>query len=365
MIPRLKSIDSKIYQVNRKIELRYLNPVNVETERIRFMRSTSYEPFFRYPECRLDIEDMQRKLREIEFKDTLMDKIFKAKAQELHDFLSLIRSIGTFHFTSESIKIFGKPTPKLLEKARFVCEKVHGKIFEPRSTVTSRRALTEFRQLIRDLGFDWEVRGEDTMARAMVIPGRKLFLVQRDTHFTQRQIRRLIAHEIFTHILRAEFGLLQPYRIFSTGLAKYESTEEGLALYKERLVGVLDAKTIKGYAGRALAVDVGLKSSFRRTFEYLTQYYSRQKSWELALRVKRGLSDTSHKGAFTKDYLYLSGYLDVEKFVQRSGDIRLLHYGKVGLRDLQVLKFVPELKSPDDLKDKHLNIPSQFRRLIW
>ena len=46
------------------------------------------------------------------------------------------------------------------------------------------------------------------------------------------------------HVLRAENGDLQPFKIFKNGLANSLSTEEGLATYMEEKFNTLDLNTL-------------------------------------------------------------------------------------------------------------------------
>ncbi|MFA6527950.1 MAG: tyrosine/phenylalanine carboxypeptidase domain-containing protein, partial [Candidatus Gracilibacteria bacterium] len=63
----------------------------------------------------------------------------------------------------------------------------------------------------------------------------------------------------------------------------------------------------------------------------------------VAVKVKRGFEDTSLKGAFTKDYLYFKGFKAVKEFESTGGDVRDLYVGKFNLRDLDVVKKIPNL----------------------
>lgn len=50
------------------------------------------------------------------------------------------------------------------------------------------------------------------------------------------------------------------------------------------------------------------------------------------------MSDTSKPGGFLKDYIYLKGDLLVTDYLKTGGDIEDLMLGKVGLRDVAILK---------------------------
>ena len=68
-------------------------------------------------------------------------------------------------------------------------------------------------------------------------------------------------------------------------------------------------------------------------------------AWQLALRLKRGLVDTSEPGAFTKDALYYSGFLKVSEFLETNPNNDLF-YGKISLNYVQEVKRMTNLVTP-------------------
>ena len=97
---------------------------------------------------------------------------------------------------------------------------------------------------------------------------------------------------------------------------------------------------MKTYAGRVLANDLSLKNSFCAVYNSLLEYFPKNDAWTLTLRAKRGLSDTSKPGAFTKDHIYLKGFLNVKKYAERGGDIKKLYIGKIGIEHVPLLKYI-------------------------
>ena len=75
-------------------------------------------------------------------------------------------------------------------------------------------------------------------------------------------------------------------------------------------------------------------------------WFSSGKALQTAFKLKRGLEDTSKPGAFTKELVYFSGYLQVENFVSIGGDLRDLYFGKFNLRDLELIKKIPGSINP-------------------
>ena len=123
-------------------------------------------------------------------------------------------------------------------------------------------------------------------------------------------------------------------------------TEEGLAVYNDEENKVNTKHELKTYAARVLAIHWSLKGGFREAFNELCKYVSQDAAWKLVVRAKRGLSDTSLPGAFTKDILYLKGHLAVRNYVRNGGNMEALYYGKVGIHDVEYLKDIPGLLHP-------------------
>ncbi|MBT3720599.1 DUF1704 domain-containing protein, partial [archaeon] len=78
-------------------------------------------------------------------------------------------------------------------------------------------------------------------------------------------------------------------------------------------------------------------------------YFSKESSWLMTLRAKRGLCNTSKPGAFTKDYVYLKGYIDVKNFIQNASCLHLLHYGKINIKQINTIMNIPSLNDPSKI----------------
>ena len=60
------------------------------------------------------------------------------------------------------------------------------------------------------------------------------------------------------------------------------------------------------------------------------QIFSKRQAYQLTMRAKRGITDTSKPGSFTKDHIYLKGM----ELVRQIPDLRPLFKGRVGVEDL-------------------------------
>ena len=365
---RFKHYDRTVCSSLRGVSLNLLMPVNLEDEKKKFFSSlkdgAKYNPLFIYPKCSIDFDKRIKDLEVLKFKETILDDIFKKKTSENILRLKMYKNRGKETFTNFSIEVYGVPSKELLSISRSLIKKHDKKLAKTKHTVSPYEAAKRFRKELDNLRFQWVVEVKEIVAKAQIVPSRRVMVLKKSSRLSKKQINRFIAHEIYTHIVRAECGKLQPYNIFSIGTAGYTSTEEGLALYKEGIMGTLDVKSLKEYAGRVLAVHFSLKYSFRKTFILLTKHFSKNKAWELTLRAKRGIGDTSLPGSFTKDLSYLKGYYEIVEFVKNPSCMHLLHYGKIGIRDTENILKINQLKNPNALLNrKYSNV--HYNKLLW
>jgi hypothetical protein len=134
-------------------------------------------------------------------------------------------------------------------------------------------------------------------------------------------------------------GYRQHYEVFSTdAIPGYLPTEEGLAALHEKKAGCLTNNRLRRFAGRVIAVSMALKGSFRDVFNELCKFFPPKEAFEMTVRVKRGLKDTSAAGGFIKDHVYLEGKLALEEFIAKGKDITPLYAGKIGLEQIGMVE---------------------------
>ena len=101
------------------------------------------------------------------------------------------------------------------------------------------------------------------------------------------------------------------------------------------------------FAIRVLAVYLAQKYSFCQTYNQLIQRHIKPEvAWATTMRAKRGLVNTTLAGAFTKDHLYLKGYLMVKKYIENGKSLNKLMLGKISPQDLKLIKKISNIKKP-------------------
>ena len=346
------NIDQELVNVDNKLKLLFhLRPTNLETEKGKFLENFSYNPQFTYPEIKFDPIDLKQRLSNIETDESPLGTIFKEKKEELVKKIELIERVDHEEFTEKSVALFGRPDDKTIQEAENLLLEAGKFDSKDKEDVSCEEAKNEFEKVFKKYRLNnWKVKIKDEMVTNCIAGKNNRLFVRRGSTFSEKSIKDLIVHEIETHILTAEKGKNQPYEIFNRGLANYLITQEGLATYNVTTQNKEGIKNRYKSLALILATDVAMNASFVETFEkILSLGIPIDQALRISLKVKRGLSDTSKKGAFTKDIIYYKGYREVQNFVENGGKIKDLYVGKLNLNDIEEINKIEGLTSPKHL----------------
>lgn len=149
--------------------------------------------------------------------------------------------------------------------------------------------------------------------------------------YTLQTYKGLYRHELETHILR-RVNHLQNFgeRDINTEM-EFRRTEEGLANLHTHLFR--KDKKIKKTFLSYYSTYLSQRYSFCKMFSILLDLgMSKDRAWNLCLRNKRGLVDTSQPGGFTKDICYLEGTIQVWEWIMNpQNDPKNLYIGRINL----------------------------------
>lgn len=348
-------IDQKLIKIDEKLKLLYhLRPINLSEEHKKFFQNFKVNPQFEYPELKFDLFALRRELDQINIDDSSLGIMFEKKREEIAKKITLLDYRGfPEEFTDASIELYGKPDEKLIEEAREYLERASITYSQPKGNITAEEAKVRMDKIFEKYGLtNWQVKiKEDMVSDAIAGKNNRLFL-RKDAMFTEARIENLIIHEIETHILTAENGKTQTYELFKRGLANYLETQEGLAIYNILSKKKEEEKNLYLSVSLVLAVDLAMKNSFVEIFEKMLDFkIPPERAWRTAVKVKRGLEDTSEFGGFTKDYLYYKGYKQIQNFVAKGGKIHDLYRGKFNAEDLDIVLQIEGIKEPKYLPD--------------
>jgi len=369
-VKSLKKIDYRLGIIDRKIKLlTRLNPLNPKNEQQKFFRAYThnkvYNPVFRYAPLAINFSRLAGELTSLSipipsFKDEqwFFARHLAKKRKRTLKKLEAVRQRGTPEFAVHAYDLFGKPDESTLTYARAQLTPAACAYFSTiQDSLSAQEAASALQGYIDAYALPWRTQLRKSISSKAGLDSRSRYLlIKAEERFSPEEIQSLAIHEIETHIFRKENGLLQrlPY-LFSEGFAGPPTTEEGLAFFNETR-GPHDPRRMLVVAARTIGVHLARTQSFYKVFQKLhTLGLPPSYAWNVTLRVKRGMSDTSRPGAFPKDHHYLKGYLGVRDFLNRGGDMRLLYTGKLNIANAESLvKFGVETKEP-----KYL--PKQFR----
>lgn len=354
----LEKIDSELSEIDTEIKLlSHLRPINLKEERTKFLVDPSYNPQFQYSELSFDPNNFYTRLKRIEFPDSPIGLLWKKKADEIRRKIQLLEARGTASFTEKSIQLYGAPDEALLNEALAQIKTMPDKFPVPKKVFNSNEAKEIFEKAIQDNGLKgWRVKIKEDLVSDAIAGKENTIFIREGARFSQDRLKGTIAHEVETHAFTAMNGAAQPYKIFQRGLADYLTTEEGLAVYNQEKTE--SSETVKKYwpASSVIGIDTAMRRSFSEVYAVVLKAgFDAERAWKVALKAKRGLTDTSMAGAFTKDFVYYKGHKMIQEFVKAGGDLRDLYYGKINLEDLATVKKVKGLKAP-------LYLPSYLRR---
>jgi alpha-L-glutamate ligase-like protein/uncharacterized protein (TIGR02421 family) len=347
-----RAIDRYLAQTDKELLLlRYMKPENLAEERARAAQDSLYNPVFQYRPLPEDIADIERKLDELTPSDTPLGHLFKKKRTELLHRIDLLRSRGDARrFSSASSVLFGHPSSVLLAAARSTLQSQIACDLPPplSQMMTAEKAAPLFEEVLQRYGLhDWQVKVRASVVADCTVGGTSVYL-REGALFSREHVESLIAHEIETHVLTAETGLQQPFELFRRGFAQYLDTQEGLAIWSQSRV--LSPYNDKRFwpARNVLAIAHAFEHSFADTRKYLEEElgYRPDKALSKAIDLKRGLTDTSQPGGFTKGIVYFRGLRAIEHYLLQGGDLRRLYIGKIALEDLDLLEQIPGIKEP-------------------
>ena len=145
-------------------------------------------------------------------------------------------------------------------------------------------------------------------------------------------------HEIQTHYLRRLNNKLQPWAKEKRPKENWIRTEEGLATYNGHRQS--DSRNLGRLTFLYCLVDLAQKSSFQKCYQQALEFFQNQElAFTYTTRVKRGLTDTSQPGGFTKDIVYWEGYHEIKDWLSDPRhDLHDLYWGRISWREVEELR---------------------------
>ncbi len=352
-----KALDNIIGKYSVEITT-YLGVLNEEKERERLKEDKyNYTPKFEYPPLDFDPAMNVAELKRIKDKYrslSNMDELLELQIKKIDELIALhsmlyYRDNNPEEFFTLSLKVYGRPEEKDVKKAEKFIISTDG-VKEEEKNLSSEYLKKEIENTLKKYNLDlkgWKI-DEREASVINVDPAKKTIQIPSPRigrRFSKREIKKLIAHEIFTHVFRKMNGELQKLsNLFGLGFPYYLQTEEGLACYMEEMYNANSIENERMRAAYVLAVDMLCNNySFFEIYETLTGLgLNKSKAFKVCMRVFRG-------GGFTKDACYFSGKIKVKDYIKSNTHaLKTLYVGKISLDHIE---FCERMLSDGGLKE--------------
>jgi len=336
-------VDHALREIGRQVLLiPALHPRNNAEEKAHFFHRHGREsPRFVYRPLTYDPHELRARLRPIavragKIRSRWLRSVFRAKCRELDLKLALIAARGTPEILPLSMRLYPRPTRRMVHDAEVLAALPRHEEEKTLSAEDIEKALRRTHTLYRkqNRSFQCRIKWVDTsLAEASI--GDSQLNIRREAGYSRRFLLMLEHHEIGVHLVTAQNGDHQKLNIFRGGLAGYDLTQEGLALFAEFRAGAITTNRLRVLGARVLAVDLLCRgASLAETFGALTKGlggFSSEEAWSICLRCFRG-------GGYTKDVIYQPGFLSIFNYWIHGGDLPLLFVGKFPLSQVKHVK---------------------------
>lgn len=363
-------VDRRLAEISENFDLLlHVTPVNATDAWNEFERGKyGQTPTFHYRPRGVDPALLKRSLYLVPLEhaeDPTFIDLFSSKRDELDRQITLLSDRGTRRFVHGSMQIFGRVEDDLLDTAKMLVSRTAegttvgaGELLGPKELAArAREEIAFYRQSDPTLASVVEVR--DDITGILVSHGN--FLIGSDASASAARLAATLNHEIGTHALTYHNGKKQPLQQLYAGLAGYEELQEGLAVLAEYLSGGLTLSRLQLLAGRVIAVHCLVQGAdFVETFRLLHRDYNFTAftAYTMAMRVFRG-------GGYTKDVIYLRGFLRLLDYLAGDRGIELLYCGKIAMEHLHLVEELcwRKVLNPIALKPRYLTAAEPRQRL--
>lgn len=335
-------VDHEIKEIGRQILLiPALHPLNTAEEKAKFLRRQALSPpTFVYRKLSYDPAELRARLKKVSsragrIRSRWLRSIFRAKIRELNLKLGLVAQRGTAHFLPLSMRLFPRPTLGMLSDARVLARlppSSHERRLSAEQVARSLRATIRCYQK-QHRSFRCNLKWVDSSLAEASVSDSQLN-IRKESGYSDRFLLLLQHHEIGVHLVTAQNGDHQKLNLLRGGLAGYDQTQEGLALFAEFRAGAITTNRLRVLGARVAAVDLLCRgASFVEIYAALTAAcsFTEDEAFSICLRCFRG-------GGYTKDAIYQPGFLAVFNYWLQGGDLPTLFVGKFPLSQVQYVK---------------------------
>ena len=330
----LITLDKKLHRMLRSFELlAFVNPINTAAEQRRFAKNKYNElPSFKYSPIKVSPFELKQSLSSLQtakISDVSIRYMYETVINSYFDKIDLLASLNTKKFLYNSLRYFGRPSKQDIQNANYLLH-LPAIPSEPDRApyLPTEQAMGLFKDALEAYGISCKIElSNKVISQVMVLNSRQTILIRPDAKFTIKDANALIEHEIGVHMVTTQNSNLQQLKLFNLGLPVNTRTQEGLAILSEYLSGNITLKRLRKLAMRVIVTDMMCNGAdFIECFDYLNRDLNVGSSdaYTIVTRIFRG-------GGFTKDYLYLSGFVQTLKLWKDHVSFKPLLIGKTSM----------------------------------
>ncbi|MDX1385953.1 MAG: DUF1704 domain-containing protein [bacterium] len=338
--------DGRLAKISDSFDLLTLiNPINLQQVKAEFKKSHFKKvQQFVYPRIPVDPYKLKENLYSIpidKIEDPFVAEIFQEKRRELDLQLTLLLERGSKRFLYGSMELMGVVDDSTYDVARQILKRYSKRTKETTKgqhietdefSALAKKEISKYRRRFK--GFKGTVEIREDVTSLMVSNG--VLFIGKKLKIPKPRAQALLHHEVGTHMVTYYNALSQPFRLLHSGLAGYDSLQEGLGVLAEYLSGGLTRGRLRLLAGRVVATQALVQGAeFSEVCKMLMNKHNfgYDVAFTISLRIFRG-------GGLTKDALYLKGLMDLLAYVGKGGRLKPLFLGKFALKHME---FIEEL----------------------
>lgn len=242
-------------------------------------------------------------------------------------------------FTDVEMSKYGLPHDKFYEHSRLMISKYGLSESNSENPLSPAIATNQLFILISKLGLPKLSAHFESELNSQIMFDEDGLRFRTPIKYSAKSLRNKLNHEIQTHFLRRYNQQLQTWDLDCENRSprEFRLTEEGLAnlhSYIERPDQIFK-KTYLNYFASYLAQKV----SFSELYSELIKIGCTQiLAWNLTVKQKRGLNDTSQPGGFSKNHIYFEGLVKVWQWIVTGGNPKLLYAGRVSIEEIHKIE---------------------------
>lgn len=357
----LKTLDEKLEYITSKVQLVKLTiPSNFDEAKEQLKQNPNSNPSLNYDgnkdlqefkKIMSSSEPLDKKLTEIskeleDYKNHPWYPLFSQTLDELNYKIILASNIGKEPkiLNESALKLFGEDnhayTPEKFAKAHYDMQKIDKT--KDIKEYNEHDFIKEIKSSCDKIGYTIKI--SDLMAsRVRHDPVKKQIVIKKGSTFSEKDIEKLLVHEVETHAYQAFNARQQPYINLALNGPKEDDTREVLAARSEKEKKVLSPNTI-GTLAAGLAYHLPLSEVFPTVKGFIN---NEDKAAGISLRAKQGLINTAEPGSSLRNTSYYKRLEEVLNLPLE--DIKLLFSGRFSVSSLAILKTLKDLKEPQML----------------